>query len=83
VIDWTMIDGVDAARRFGDQLLELPRSFADRTSISGGIESSPPPRSSLRLTRRPVAQSASRGTAQTMQAGTSKSPETRCWRREW
>lgn len=38
VIDWTMIDGVDAARRFGDQLLELPRSFADRTSISGGIE---------------------------------------------
>src|SRR3984893_14139408 len=26
VIDWTMIDGVDAARRFGDQLLELPRS---------------------------------------------------------
>src|SRR5438128_6274052 len=32
VIDWTMIDGVDAARRFGDQLLELRRSFADRTS---------------------------------------------------
>ena len=27
-----------AARKFGDQLLELPRSFADRTSISGGIE---------------------------------------------
>jgi hypothetical protein len=37
-IDWTKIDGADAARRFGDQLLELPRSFADRTSISGGIE---------------------------------------------
>ena len=37
VIDWTMIDGVDAARRFGDQLLELPRSFADRTSISWGL----------------------------------------------
>src|ERR1700732_2387241 len=33
-----MIDGVDAGRRVGDQLLELPRSFADRTSISGGIE---------------------------------------------
>jgi hypothetical protein len=33
-----MIDGVAAARKFGDQLLELPRSFADRTSISGGIE---------------------------------------------
>src|SRR5258705_13111148 len=38
VIDWSMIDGPAAARKFGDQLLELPRSFADRTSISGGIE---------------------------------------------
>jgi hypothetical protein len=38
VIDWSLIDGPDAARKFGDQLLELPRSFADRTSISGGIE---------------------------------------------
>jgi hypothetical protein len=38
VIDWSLIDGPVPARRFGDQLLELPRSFADRTSISGGIE---------------------------------------------
>ncbi len=38
VIDWTIIDGPASARKFGDQLLELPRSFADRTSISGGIE---------------------------------------------
>ncbi len=38
VIDWTLINGPGAARKFGDQLLELPRSFADRTSISGGIE---------------------------------------------
>jgi Protein of unknown function (DUF1194) len=38
VIDWSPIDGPAAARKFGDQLLELPRSFADRTSISGGIE---------------------------------------------
>ena len=38
VIDWTIIDGPDPARKFGDQLLELPRAFADRTSISGGIE---------------------------------------------
>src|SRR5262245_38706671 len=38
VIDWTLIDGPGPARKFGDQLLELPRSFADRTSISGGIE---------------------------------------------
>jgi hypothetical protein len=38
VIGWTKIDGAAAARKFGDQLLELPRSFADRTSISGGID---------------------------------------------
>jgi uncharacterized protein DUF1194 len=38
VIDWTVIDGANAARRFGDQIIEAPRSFADRTSISGGIE---------------------------------------------
>jgi hypothetical protein len=38
VIDWTLIDGPDAARKFGDQLVELPRSFAERTSISGGID---------------------------------------------
>jgi uncharacterized protein DUF1194 len=38
VIDWTLIAGPAPARKFGDQLLELPRSFADRTSISGGIE---------------------------------------------
>ena len=38
VIDWSLIDGPDAAHKFGDQLLELPRSFAERTSISGGID---------------------------------------------
>jgi len=38
VIDWTLIDGADTARKFGDQLIELPRSFAERTSISGGID---------------------------------------------
>jgi len=38
VIDWTVIDGPATARKFGDQLVELPRSFADRTSISGGID---------------------------------------------
>ena len=27
-----------SAKAFGDRLLEAPRSFADRTSISGGIE---------------------------------------------
>jgi hypothetical protein len=38
VIDWTIIDGLGAARKFGNQLLDSPRAFADRTSISGGIE---------------------------------------------
>ena len=38
VVDWTMIDGAATARKFGEQLLELPRSFAGRTSISGGID---------------------------------------------
>src|SRR3954447_11563771 len=38
LIDWTVIDGADAAKKFGDQLIELPRSFAERTSIAGGID---------------------------------------------
>ncbi len=38
VIDWTMIGDAGVAKSFGDRLLEAPRSFADRTSISGGIE---------------------------------------------
>lgn len=38
VIDWTLISDKTSARRFGDQLLEAPRAFADRTSISGAID---------------------------------------------
>ena len=38
VIDWAEIGDAGAARQFGDQLVETPRSFAGRTSISGGIE---------------------------------------------
>jgi hypothetical protein len=38
VIDWMIIDGQKTAQAFGDRLLESPRSFADRTSISGGID---------------------------------------------
>lgn len=38
VIDWSVIDGPKSAHTFGDRLLESPRAFADRTSISGGIE---------------------------------------------
>jgi hypothetical protein len=38
VIDWMLIDGVKAAQEFTSQLDEAQRSFADRTSISGGID---------------------------------------------
>ena len=38
VIDWTLIGNANAARRFGDQLVEAPRAFADRTSISAAID---------------------------------------------
>src|SRR5262249_40772443 len=38
VIDWTPIKDLDSARQFGDQLLEIPCSFADSTSISGGLD---------------------------------------------
>ena len=38
LIDWTIIGDAETARGFGDRLLEAPRSFADRTSISGAIE---------------------------------------------
>jgi hypothetical protein len=38
VIDWTAVGDSAAAKDFGDRLLEAPRSFADRTSISGAIE---------------------------------------------
>ena len=38
VVDWTVIDSIGSGRRFGDQIVEAPRSFADRTSIAGGID---------------------------------------------
>ncbi len=38
VIDWTLVGDAASARKIGDQMLELPRSFADRTSISAGLE---------------------------------------------
>jgi hypothetical protein len=38
VIDWTTIGDAETAKGFGDRLLEAPRSFADRTSISGAID---------------------------------------------
>lgn len=38
VIDWTAIGDAASAKGFADQLLEAPRSFTDRTSISGAID---------------------------------------------
>jgi hypothetical protein len=38
VIDWTTVGNSASAKDFGDRLIEAPRSFADRTSISGAIE---------------------------------------------
>jgi hypothetical protein len=38
VIDWTVIRDAASAQQFGSQLAEAQRSFADRTSISGGID---------------------------------------------
>lgn len=38
VVGWTVIDGPAAASAFSARLLEAPRSFAGRTSISGGID---------------------------------------------
>jgi len=38
VIDWTLVGDAEAARHFSDGIVEAPRSFADRTSISGGID---------------------------------------------
>jgi hypothetical protein len=38
VIDWMTVGDAATAKDFGDRLIEAPRSFADRTSISGAIE---------------------------------------------
>jgi hypothetical protein len=38
VLDWTVIDGDATARRFGDKLIETPRSSIGSTSISGAID---------------------------------------------
>jgi hypothetical protein len=37
LVDWTIIADAASAKGFGDRLVEAPRSFADRTSISGAI----------------------------------------------
>jgi hypothetical protein len=38
VIDWTLVSDAESARRFSDGIVEAPRSFADRTSTTAGID---------------------------------------------
>ena len=38
VVDWTMVRDLETGRQFGDRLVESPRSFAERTSISAAID---------------------------------------------
>src|ERR1051326_453968 len=38
VIDWALVGDAGSARRFSDGVVEAPRSFADRTAISAGID---------------------------------------------
>lgn len=38
VVDWTVIASEADARRFGDKMVESPRSFAGSTSLSGAID---------------------------------------------
>jgi hypothetical protein len=38
VIGWSVVKDEQSAREFGDRLVEAPRSFAERTSISGAID---------------------------------------------
>lgn len=38
VVDWTAISDEESARQFGEKVRQPPRAFADRTSISGGID---------------------------------------------
>jgi len=38
VIDWMIVSDAASARKISDQMLELPRTFADRTAISAGID---------------------------------------------
>ncbi len=38
VVGWMLVKDAASAKQFGDRLVEAPRSFAERTSISGGID---------------------------------------------
>src|SRR5579884_1578455 len=69
VIDWTIIRDEATAKDFSAQIIEAPRAFADRTSISGGIDL--PWRSSReRRSSRAAAPSMCPATAPTIRAAT-------------
>ena len=38
IVDWSIVKDDETARQFGDRLIETPRPFAERTSISGAID---------------------------------------------
>ncbi len=38
VVDWTLLNNANAARRFSDKIIQAPRPFSERTSISGAID---------------------------------------------
>ncbi len=69
----------DSAKGFGDRLLEAPRSFADRTSISGAHRIRHGAARHSALSRRRATPSTSPATAPTMPAATSPRCATRPW----
>ena len=77
VIDWTIVGDAASARKIGDQMLELPRSFADRTSISAGLEFSMAQleRAPFKGVRRTIDVA---GDGPTIRAATSRRCATRC-----
>jgi hypothetical protein len=56
VIDWTIVRDAASAQQLAAQIVEAPRSFADRTSISGAIDFSMTqfPRAPFDSTRRTI-----------------------------
>jgi hypothetical protein len=38
IVDWTVVRDLETGRQFGDRLIESPRPFAERTSISAAID---------------------------------------------
>ena len=78
VIDWTVVSDAASARKIGDQMLELPRSFADRTSISAGHRILDGAARARALSGDRAAPSMCRATAPTIPGATSTRCATRC-----